>query len=317
MASIRDDPGFSDLPDLPNTADIDDTSIQQTIANSESDGSAPFPRAVSHLPIQAPVWCRLPGDREDPTTIRFQSGQNLPQLFMLNGTSRCSCGYIGTYDEDAIREDEFTVYASSRAFSTKIQTVYCEMCLNTKGKIGPDLGNYSVFNYNNQWGFSHELLNEYTNRLVTHGEITFTAFHKSIINAYDEYGSQIDFCDVRIFENAWFAFVRLQELDTNMQCSICGPNPSTIIADGVAVSFSKKRLHDLRPPTLPAIDKVHLKFPKTAPKYGYSSFPGPATLRKQIYKALRESDRNSRMAQLRTMTLEAFPNVLLLCKRLN
>lgn len=94
-----------------------------------------------------------------------------------------------------------------------------------------------------------------------------------------------------------------------MQCSIYGPNPSAIITDGVAVSFSKKRLHDLRPPILPVIDKVHLEFPKTAPKYGYSSFPGPATLCKQIYKALRESDRTSRMAQLRA-TLEAFPNVV-------
>ena len=202
MASIADDPGFSDLPDLPSTADIDDTSIQQTITNSESDGSAPFPRPISHLPIQALVWCRLPGDREDPTTVRFQSGQNLPQLFILDGTSRCSCGYTGTYDEDAIREDEFKVYASSRTFSTKIQTVYCEMGPNTKGKIGPDVGNYSVFNYNNQWGFSHELLNEYTSRLISHDETTFTAFHQTIIHAYREYGSQIDFCDVRIFENA-------------------------------------------------------------------------------------------------------------------
>jgi CxC4 like cysteine cluster associated with KDZ transposases len=254
LASIADDPGFSDLPDLPNTADIDDASIQQTIANFESDGSAPFPRAVSHLPIQAPVWCRLPGDREDPTIVPFQSGQNLPQLFTLDATSRCSCGYTGTYDEDAIREDEFKVYASSTAFSTIIQTVYCEKCPNTKGKIGPDLGNYSVFNYNNQWGFSHELLNGYTSRLISHGETTFTAFHQTITHAYLEYGSQIGFCDVRIFENAWFAFVRLQELDTNMQCSICGPNPSTIIADGVAVSFSKKRLHDL-PPSYPSCDR--------------------------------------------------------------
>lgn len=303
LKPIRDDPGISNLPDIPEPSTVEQPVTVITTSNSES---CPFPRTVSHVAIQPPTWCRLPGDKERPTVL-FKQGENLPPLLTLEEASRCSCGYSGTYDEQNITETPFIIYASSRAFVRKIQTVYCEECRYTKGRIGPDLGNYSVFNYNNQWGFSHELLNDYTSRLVCHGETTFRAVHQTIRHAYSESASEIKFCELKIFENAWFAFVRLQELDTNMQCSICGPHPATIIADGVAVSFSKDRIHSLVPPTRASSDKVHIKFPKLATKT--TSFPGPVNLQKQIYNALRNHDRITGMREVRTV-LEESPMVI-------
>jgi hypothetical protein len=49
--------------------------------------------------------------------------------------------------------------------------------------------------------------------------------------------SPIAFCVNEIFESAWLVFVHLQEIESNMQCSLCGPYPKVVIADGISVSF--------------------------------------------------------------------------------
>ncbi len=214
---------------------------------------------------------------------------------MLDDSAQCSCGYVGTYDHDNILEDAFIVHTSTSALECKIQTVYCQACINTRGRIGSDLGNYGILNWNNRVGFAHELLNNYTSQL-TSSETPFFAFHQTIINAYVEDDSPVSFCRLQTFQDAWFAFIRLQEIGSTMQCPICGPNPAVIIADGVAVSFPSHRVESLEPPIISSKDKAWVRLKRTTMKL--TSFPGPANLRKSVYKALNQSVREERIQKL-------------------
>jgi CxC4 like cysteine cluster associated with KDZ transposases len=81
------------------------------------------------------------------------------------------------------------------------------MCTQTSKRIGPDLGEYSVFNYNNEWGFTHELINGFSCRMTSQSEVTFVGFHRSIVNAYVDNQSPIKFCTLMIFERAWLGFI--------------------------------------------------------------------------------------------------------------
>ena len=292
------------MPGLPENCTTEEAAA--TITNSNTN-SVPFMRCVSHLSIPPPTWCSLPNN-VSCHYLPFHNGENLLLLLQLNAVSRCACGNDGPYNNGDIMGQPFTIYGSTLAIQRTIQTVYCRACPHSKGKIGPDLQEYSVFNYNNQWGFTYELLNGFTNRLTSQGETTFTAFHQGIVNAYLEEQSEFEFCEIKIFEHAWFGFVRLQELATNMQCSLCGPNPEVVIADGVAVSFPRHRVMGLHPPTIPSPDVAHIKFNKMTTKC--SSFPGPVSLQSQIHKALCESDRGKCM-ELLTISIENFQSVLL------
>jgi len=81
-----------------------------------------------------------------------------------------------------------------------------------------------------------------------------------------------------------------------MQCPICGPNPAVIIADGVAVSFPSHRVESLEPPIISSKDKAWVRLKRTTMKL--TSFPGPANLRKSVYKALNQSIREERIQKL-------------------
>src|SRR5205814_5876087 len=166
--------------------------------------------------------------------------------------------------------------------------VYCNACSNTHGKIGPDLSKYGILNGNNKLAFSHQFLNSYTSQF-THSETPFNAFHLSIQDEYLNAPSPVEFYDDEIFEYAWFAFIRLQEIESSMQCSRCGPNPKVVIADGISVSFpSHHRTESLRPPTEPNKEHVWVHLRKSATKS--TSFIGPGKSRASIYQALDTSD---------------------------
>ncbi|KII92992.1 hypothetical protein PLICRDRAFT_87458 [Plicaturopsis crispa FD-325 SS-3] len=53
-----------------------------------------------------------------------------------------------------------------------------------------------------------------------------------------------------MFRTVWFSYIRLQRLDTNAQCPLCGPMPQDTIWDGITLAFNRKHLlPSLRPPT--------------------------------------------------------------------
>jgi len=145
-------------------------------------------------------------------------------------------------------------------------------------------------------GFSHQLLNQYTSHL-TRSETPFNAFYLTITDEYLSSQSPVPFCDDEIFEYAWFAFVRLQRIQSDMRCSICGPHPKVVIADGISVSFpSHHRTDTLRPPTMSDKNHAWVRLRKTATRS--TSFIGPKRSRAKIYDALNVQDHDKRMEKL-------------------
>ena len=268
------------------------------VTNSNAN-AIPFMPCVSHISISPPLWCSLPSDVQHSKTP-FAGGIHIPELIELDDPSRCSCGNDEHHKDYRVQEDPFIIYTLTSAIQRTIQTVYCHVCHNSRGRIGPDLGNFSVFNYNNRWGFSHELLNSFTSALTSGSEITFVSFHRIIVESYIDAESPIEFCDTEIFEYAWFGFVRRQKLATSMRCSLCGPDPDVVIPDGVAVSFPRYRVKELHPPTMSAAHTSHIKVDKKRSK-SYSPIPGNKVCRTQVEKALSECDKAKRIAQLKAV----------------
>jgi hypothetical protein len=171
----------------------------------------------------------------------------------------------------------------------EIQTSHCEeSCANTSGRIGPDLREHGLFNYNNTIAFSHELMNSYTTQFTT-SETPFNAVYNTILHTYKNESFVAPFCAEQTFRTAWYAFIKSQ-LNSDMQCSQCGPNPEIVIADGVSISFAKRQLGNLRPPTVSDQTTALVKLPRTSTKA--SCFIGPTRLRTAIQKALDEPDRS-------------------------
>lgn len=239
-------------------------------------------KAISHLPIPPPEWCRLPSD-ELPSII-FSGGQNLPSHFELDDNSRCSCGENNS--SEAFTVSKLTIYTSVAAIDKTIETRYCSSCANTKGRIGPDLGKHGLLNWNNRIAFSHELMNSYTAQF-TQSPTPIYAFHRTTMRNYLCEDSP-PFCSLQTFLNAWFAFVELQAIDSKMQCIQCGPNPPVVIADGISVAFAKNRVESLTPPTVSNKSVAHFKLPRQSTRT--TCFTGPVKIRKAIQKALDDED---------------------------
>jgi hypothetical protein len=273
-------PGFTQIPSAQKAAEAITRSRQPVVR-----------RCVSHLPIPPPAWCRLPTD-----TATKKPSQSFPDAFMLDGSSRCSCGNSDYEATKPTTAGRFVLYTSTTALQLLVETVYCFECSNTHGMIGPDLSNYGVLNWNNKVGFSHQLLNQYTSHL-THSETPFNAFYRTIQDEYLSNESPVTFCDDNIFEYAWFAFIRLQEIQSTMQCSLCGPHPKVVIADGISVSFpSHHRTVGLRPPTVSDKNHAWIRLRKSATRS--TSFIGPKQNRSKIYEALNTQDRTKRLEKL-------------------
>jgi hypothetical protein len=202
-----------------SSPDLDPFSLQHSIsANAATRHMSTSTRSVSHLPIPPPEWCRLPQDGDLPT-ITFNGGRKLPQHFNLDSNSHCSCGGTPGSRQD-VTVSNFLIYTSFMIINTSIETCYCESCENTRGRVGPDLHQHGLFNWNNRFAFSHELMNSYTSHFTT-SETPFYAFYQTIVYTNLCERSDLPFCSERIFLSAWFAFVRLQSISSNMQCSQC------------------------------------------------------------------------------------------------
>ncbi|KAE8185179.1 hypothetical protein CF335_g7798 [Tilletia laevis] len=84
-----------------------------------------------------------------------------------------------------------------------------------------------------------------------------SAFCTTVQNAYDEHSqsqhSPPKFLARSTFIKIFFAFVQLQAMDISFSCPVCGPSPSTVIADGVVLAHSTRLRHEhLCPPTTPS-----------------------------------------------------------------
>jgi hypothetical protein len=262
---------------------VGERSEGDTAAQILTSRSISTTKPVSFRQIPPPAWIRLPQDRSKEKP--FRSGVHIPDLLCLNEDSRCSCG---SRQRNGLRDtQEICIFTSSTAVTKRIETEYCIACRFTKGRIGPDLSEYGVFNWNNRVAFSHELMNNYTSQFTT-SSTPFFAFHQTIVHSYESEESPIPFISLQLFLSAYFAFRRLQDLETKMQCSICGPNPAIVIADGVSISFPRHKVTHLRPPTYTDQDKACTKIMGAGRQH--TAFLAPAKVRSAFQKAFEMTD---------------------------
>ncbi|KAK7060732.1 hypothetical protein VNI00_000464 [Paramarasmius palmivorus] len=204
--------------------------------------------AISFLPIMPPKWAFLPTDsvlyvRADPTA------EIPPTIGMHVGQARGSC--LSHPEFDPNRETTTRpckVYTYTSCVSRLIEVQRCPTCPPRRHCfIGPDPRALGIFNYNNSVLFSHELLDEYTNRSGT-SETPFAAFAQCSSRVFEGRGSK--FVGEDLLREAWFAYVSIQRLTKDMMCPRCGDHPENMIFDGVTLGFHKKHLTDsLKPPT--------------------------------------------------------------------
>jgi len=201
-----------------------------------------------------------------------------------------------------------TIFTSFTAIQVIVETSYCPLCRNTKGRVGPDLREHGVFNWNNRIGFSHELFNSYTSQFTT-SETPIYAFYQTIINTYLAERSPVPICGMRTFVMVYFAFIRLQQIGSRMECIQCGPNPEIVIADGISVSFPRHRVDSLRPPTVSDKTRACVLIPRQPTRA--TAFIGPQKVRVAIQKALDDEDPLKGKAKLNSILQEQVSKLFL------
>lgn len=270
---------------------ISDAAAEDTTAAVLASRNA-MQSSVSYISIPPPEWCRIPTDSGLHQTP-FHGGRHLPNQFPMGNNCRCSCG--ATSSSEAVNVTQLTIYTSFTAIETLVETSYCVSCRNTKGRVGPDLGEYGLLNWNNRIAFSHELMNSYTSEFTT-SETPMYAFHQTVRNTYTNEQSPASLCSLQTFVGAYFAFIRLQAIESKMECIQCGPDPPVVIADGISVSFPKHRIESLCPPTVSNKLKAMARIPRQTTKA--TCYTGPHILRVSIQKALDEEDATVGKAKL-------------------
>ncbi|KZW01030.1 hypothetical protein EXIGLDRAFT_574017, partial [Exidia glandulosa HHB12029] len=116
--------------------------------------------------------------------------------------------------------------------------------------VGPDLGEYGVFNFNNTRLYSHELLNGFTNAMTAF-EAPFHSYRTLVQRNYISNHSPRDFVTDNTWRTVWFSFTRVQDLQDSFQCLECGRDPNVVIFDGVTAGFGARYCtSSLRPPTM-------------------------------------------------------------------
>jgi len=256
-------------------------------------------QAVSYKPIPPPTWLVLPGEQllEQP----FHA-PDLPQLFSLDPTSRCSCGSNRWQGINSM-VDEIVIFTNCTAIIRQIETVYCTLCTNKRGRVGPDLSEFGIFNWNNRIAFSHQLMNEYTNRFTT-ALTPFFSFREQIINLYESQRSPRSFVSLYIFIAAYFRFVQIQQLETEMRCLHCKDEPSVVIADGVSISFSNTKVLGLKPPTICDKEKELVKINAPRNQSRTTCFEGEPKIRREFQNALELTKYEDVCSKLKALILQ-------------
>ncbi|KAK4698358.1 hypothetical protein P7C70_g7922, partial [Phenoliferia sp. Uapishka_3] len=203
----------------------------------------------SHLRVASPAFCKLPDDkvqRFPPCPVA-----SLPLVLPIGSNARCYCGSAGAGGRK-VRVRACRIYDIDGVTRREIEVRYCGC--RTKGDrhtVGPDLREFNLFNWNNDIIITHRLLNGYTSQ-AHHSQTPLTAFHTSTSDSYLENNSPHPFFAKSTFNKIHYAFTDIQELEVKFECPICGPEPSTVIWDGVSISYaSQHRKSTLQPPTVP------------------------------------------------------------------
>ncbi|KAL7279771.1 hypothetical protein ACG7TL_006178 [Trametes sanguinea] len=207
--------------------------------------------AIASFPLAAAVFIQATPFRDALVySCRYESGKRVIVSYQREGRWHCqSCRYTSTckHVPHAMEHARLSGWLTG---ATDGAVPLSNAADDVGDSEGPDLGPTGVFNWNNRFLFTHELLNAYTNTF-TASETPFSAFCLTMRRQYEDKDAKMKFCSDETFVRAWFAFVQLQDLGNSMTCPTCGPSPSIVIADGVTLATHASKLTaGVRPPTL-------------------------------------------------------------------
>jgi hypothetical protein len=261
-------------------------------------------RGISYLPILPPEWASLPTDKE--LYSRPDPSRDIPEIIALGTHSRSACGRCSWQEHKPIVAKECQVYTLTERRSCRIELQQCPECPPQRQCwIGADGRELGLFNYNNSAIFTHELLDEYTNR-YTSSETPFVAFVLCVGRIYESRRSK--FIGEDLFRSAWFAYADLQLLEDDMWCPECGPSPESVIWDGVTLAFGKKHLKSgLCPPTYKAQDAPRRQRKRVlTQQWIVVPNEGRQKLRSRLLKWLKRWGKSLSKAQGRCVRISAF-----------
>ena len=173
-----------------------------------------------------------------------------PSILKLDFSSTCSCRTPRpAFDaRKPVQVRRCYVYGLLNACSVSIEVQKCPHC--PQGYIGPECSALGIFNLNNRSLFALTLLDDYMAHF-TRSETPFASWVASTACRYMNYQSAFSFIKEKAFRTAWFSYIRLVQLESDMRCVRCGDTPTVTIWDGVTLSFNRKNiLPTLRPPTM-------------------------------------------------------------------
>jgi hypothetical protein len=220
---------------------------------------------ISFRPIPPPfsISTRYPVDAEkdnelDDSSFRLRTKSELeiyesvirarfPILLMERRCSNKSCEGLPpqlSIQPGSTRDGK--LFLSSAIYNVLVSSCVCMRCNTVTPYDGLDDG---IFNYNNEFLFSHYLLNSFTSRFANH-PCPFTAFVATQLMDYENCGvTPGAFITVPTFIKVWFSFVQLQRWKFEFCCPDCGSRPRMVFCDGTGLSIKLTQSKTLRPPT--------------------------------------------------------------------
>lgn len=252
------------------------SSAEEQGAEERGSYSASAPLAsISFQPRALPPWARV--DRLDAKSAGGGSPHPPPltpssvptRLDLSLSSARCRCGHTITslksslpdHEWKALRatEREAVVFGPSWAVRTKIELIRCDKHGNGLSFIGSDLSELgrelshclrclclaelapSVFNWNNNIIFTHELFDSFLSLLLASGT-PFNAFHATVERQYEYHAVDVPFPSVDTFRRAALRYIDLLNTESTMACPDCGGEPRHVIVDGYCgLSFQAGR----------------------------------------------------------------------------
>jgi hypothetical protein len=158
-------------------------------------------------------------------------------LFRPLVCSRPSCNRILNFDTPLKRYSIsatrrysilFTLTESIRVI---VETVQCPSCEKVNHYDGV---HDRIFNYDNVFLFSHDLLDDYTSFMKS-SSMTFNAYWNVHKDKRKRFGMD-RFADRKKFVSAWHAYKDIQSWEYKFSCDKCGPVPKQVVLDGVTLA---------------------------------------------------------------------------------
>ncbi|KAL9938696.1 hypothetical protein V8E36_002415 [Tilletia maclaganii] len=188
--------------------------------------------------------------QKDPSLLLQH--QPLPALLALEEHCRCyACGSKGRPAGIEIERRAARVFHALGVERREIEVARCACRHRGEQRtIGPDLGQWGLFNFNNETIVAHAVLNKYSSQMLR-SSTPLTAFQASTTDCYLEHGCEEPFLPKTTFLRIFFFFISLQKLESSFTCPTCGPHPEIVIADGVVLAHNLRDGSTLVPPTVP------------------------------------------------------------------